>query len=507
MSTTKVNYSMIEGSPIVSVKDFGALGDGTGKTPADTGVDITNASWNCYPAGSSYFDPSYTPDASITSSTKAFTNTDSWDSIGIQLAVWYSNSVHIPIGEYVLTKSIQKVRGMEGTVYGASSLQTKITYKNYATFSSRPQSGDSLFNYYRVAGGPPSYIRDLGFSSTPGSIQGTGLQMNNCNQVHLYDLWISGFNRGISQDNQCTDGPFCTGIVTEFNNYAFFSDDCDPPYFYDCDFWQSAGGGLTYQAINVNLGAHTPGDVFVSNTRFVGFRGNAVFAAGAANIVGCEVVDHLGDIPFSVGDNSIVSSNAISGTFGYAGISVGTDSIVNNNTVNPSASSEHADIKVNGSTCVITGNRIIKTNTTANADNYAILIAAGTNTIVSNNILSGGSRAIVAQTSGTANIFGNMQNGVLDGIISGTTSSIANGATINIATVANQTSYNITVLANTNTTAFFTGAVHVDGTGACVIGTISNGGGLTVTSTVANTLKITGVLTTQSYTWKITKIS
>ena len=43
---------------VVSVKDFGALGDGTGRTPADDGVNVLLKPWNTWDGTPFKYDPS-----------------------------------------------------------------------------------------------------------------------------------------------------------------------------------------------------------------------------------------------------------------------------------------------------------------------------------------------------------------------------------------------------------------------------------------------------------------
>lgn len=405
---------------VVSVKDFGALGDGTGRTPADDGVDITNKVWNCYPPGSSYFSTEYSPDASITAATKAFSNTDSWDTIGIQLAVWYNNSVKIPAGRYLLTRPIQRVFGMEGMLSGDGAFITTLTYKTEKDNpvkiirdfeNGRSQAGFALLHQHQVLGGPPSYIRDMCFATTNGQIQGVGIYMQRCNQHHLDDLWITGFEYGIRQDNACNDGPFITGLVTEFNINAIHSTDSGLINISHCDFWQSALGGETYNAIVTVAGNNGNGDINVHNTSFYGFRGACVQAAGACNIAGCEVIGHLYGTPFTLGDNSIITGTKITGIYGWDAITLANNSICKGNYIYANENNEHSDININGSNNIIEGNHIYHKNKNAISDNYAIYASGGGNNLIMGNFLMGGTNATVKHGP-TDIVLNNYQNGV-----------------------------------------------------------------------------------------------
>lgn len=393
----------------VNVLWFGALGNGTGRTPADDGVDITGEPWNRYPAGSAYFNPAYTPDPTITAATKAFTNIDSWDTIGIQLALWGSRVVLLPVGLFKLTRPLQRLWGMEGLFYGQGAYHSTIIYKDYETFGTRPSAGDALLHYYRVIGGPPSYIRDMGILSEGGSTKGTGLHMQNCNQIHLDNLWVTAFTDGILQDTLCNDGPFLSGIITEYCTNAVRSENCDIVYINNCNFWQTAGGGDTYNAVVIHGGANFAGHVRVNDTKFTGYRGAAVWADGEANVSNCDIVDHLDGIPITGGAYSQVNGNRFKGAWGSACVSLGDRALVTGNTIQ-SFDNQHTEILLTGTRAMATGNYVAKTGTAANADNYAIR-SSGTLNFIQGNFLDGGTRATIS-AGGLDTVVHNVQAGV-----------------------------------------------------------------------------------------------
>ncbi len=74
------------------MRDWLARGDGKRATPHDEGVDISTASWNDWKKYPFFTDKAYSP-YWVTGAFKPprptpFVSTDTWDSIGINLAVW-----------------------------------------------------------------------------------------------------------------------------------------------------------------------------------------------------------------------------------------------------------------------------------------------------------------------------------------------------------------------------------------------------------------------------------
>ena len=82
----------VRAADTVNVRDWLARGDGKRETPHDEGVDISTASWNDWKKYPFYTDKAYSP-YWVTGAFKPprptpFVSTDTWDSIGINLAVW-----------------------------------------------------------------------------------------------------------------------------------------------------------------------------------------------------------------------------------------------------------------------------------------------------------------------------------------------------------------------------------------------------------------------------------
>ena len=92
----------------MSVRDYGAVGDGKGLTPADSNIDISNESWNAWPLNISSDVSSI-----VFTASKPFANTDTWDYIGIQRSVFkHDGRTYIPSGAYVVNKPVLVVKGL-----------------------------------------------------------------------------------------------------------------------------------------------------------------------------------------------------------------------------------------------------------------------------------------------------------------------------------------------------------------------------------------------------------
>jgi hypothetical protein len=233
--------------------------------------------------------------------------------------------------------------------------------------------------------------------SQAGSIQGTGIYMQNCNQIHIQDCWISAFDDGILQDTQCTDGPFINNVITEYNHNSFRSINCDKPFIVNCDFWQTAGGGDTYNGVIITSGAQYPGDVKISGTRFVGYRGASIKADGKADVSDCDIVGNLGGVPIQGGAYSQDIDNRFTGEWDTSCISVGDRAQVSHNRIE-SYGNSHAEIRLTGTRALATGNYVAKTSTASNSDNFAIL-STGTQNYISDNYCDGSSSSVISATN------------------------------------------------------------------------------------------------------------
>jgi len=263
---------------------FGALGDNTGRTPEDDGLDITAASWNIWP---SYLTshPANTPKYfGFHTETMPFSNTDSWDWIGIQLALFSvgerSGEVLVGAGVYQLTKTLFFSNGMHATLSGAGLYQTTLTKKSGCFDHS------TILYLYRI-GGVPTLIRGFNFSGPYGG--GTTdfhlITQVNTNGVHFENCWLTTCNVGIYFIDNCGDNSvthcsaeYCETVLSlDMNPENYHNDGGSDLHVEGCNFWQSAGG-QHYTGIAVKGGTlHCVG------SRFIGFNGASIMATIVTN--------------------------------------------------------------------------------------------------------------------------------------------------------------------------------------------------------------------------------
>jgi hypothetical protein len=419
---------------VVSVKDFGALGDGTGDTPADTGDDITNAIWNTWDGTPFKTNLSYSPYGTTGSfvppTAKPFSNTDTWDYIGISLCLWRGGAgkaaTYIPAGSYVINLNNARapfngliiMKGQEQTIVGDGVYQTIITPKEDSAFfnTNNPLSDEyyKLITFYRP-GGPPSNVREIAFIGPGNYIQtNTNLTLINCQNTNGFtfrNLWLSSGFRGISQNTSCTD-VHITNITSEYLFGETIYNDANSYFDLDfCNFWASA-------AVTGQNGITSLNFCTVTNTRFIGFKGVSI--AGTSALVSNNYFD-CGSSTTVVGILSgLVNNNYFSGAAIGQFISVSENSsVVGNYFYN---TGDHAIINVGDGTATsatnitITGNTFIKTDLTVAAYNQAITAeqagasytgAATQSCIISGNTFQGPALTVI----GTASINNNSFNG------------------------------------------------------------------------------------------------
>lgn len=112
---------------------------------------------------------------------------------------------------------------------------------------------------------------------------------------------------------------------------------------------------------------------------------------------------------------------------------------------------------------------------------------------------------------GTSNANGDLANtkSTTSGLfqtLSGTTASLAGGATEDITGLISGAAYLVTCRGSSNTTTFVIHTVYVNGSGGVTLATLSNGNGFVLTSPANNTLRVTSLVTTQTYPYTLTRI-
>lgn len=278
-----------------TVLDFGALGDGSGRTPQDDGISILNEPWNTWENTPFKDNLPYSPYEQAGSfappRAKPFADTDTWDFIGITLCMWQASVdvpwvTILPAGTYVINldnnrhplyKGLLLMKGMEQSIIGAGKYDTKIVPKEDANFFANSGAGENKFqliNLYRV-GGPPTNISRLGLVGPYNYPQPMGnlslIWGQNINGVTFEELWLSSCARGISLDTSSGDSHL-KGSTFEFCfNETVYTDSSSELSIDFCNLWSSA-------QYNTQHGVYSAGRVSVTNCRFVNYHGYSIYA-------------------------------------------------------------------------------------------------------------------------------------------------------------------------------------------------------------------------------------
>lgn len=418
-----------------NVKDYGALGDGTGRTPADDGIDITNAAWNTWEGRAFKTNPSWSPWYANIGNTfqppraKPFSNTDTWDFIGISLALWDEESstkaTYIPAGKYIINLSgspskglyyngLLLMKGMEQTIFGDGPYETEITTKENPAFFLANNLGTanaySIFCFYRI-GGPPSNIYDMAIVG-PDSYDQTSKNLTlilcqNINGVTFRDLWLSVADNGISVDTSSGDS-HASRITSEFLFSNTIVTDASSEITVDfCNFWASA-------TVVGQRGVNGAGRVSVTNSRLVGFYSEGV--KGASGIVSNNYFTLGSTVMCQLGEG-VINNNQFVGSTNASLLFAGNNSSVTGNYFSQAANHPCLNLG-NGTTATnitVTGNTFIKTNSASEAQNYAIIAevtgssftgAATESVLINNNTFQGRALTSLADAKFGLNSFG-----------------------------------------------------------------------------------------------------
>ena len=432
----------------VSVKDFGALGDGSGATPTSTGQDISTATWNTWDNTPWKDNPSYSPYYANSQGTfqppraKPFANDDTWDYIGCNLALWQgarqSQKTYFPAGTYVMNaysttakgayQGLALMRGMEQTICGAGPFESNIVWKENAAFFTANNFG--TVNYYKLltlyrVGGPPTNVTEMGFvgpsNYDPTALNMTCIDCENINGITFRNLWLTSVYRGFSATTSSGDS-YIRSCTAEYCFGSVIYTDATSDFKIDfCNFTASAT--ITNQTGVLALGSST-----VTNTNFVGMNGPSFTAAtGIFSNNTVVVVSATANVIFT--DTAVISGNNFQGSSASFILQAVKNASIVGNTFNNSGN--HASINIgNGANSsatniVIDGNTFIKTNAASEAQNYTIIanennvgyIGAATNTvIISNNTFQGrtltsiGSATMMNNTFDTSIVPGNVNS-------------------------------------------------------------------------------------------------
>lgn len=465
----------------VSVKDFGALGDGTGRTPADDGVNILTASWNTWD-GTPFktnlpWSPYGTGGTFVPPRAQPFANDDTWDFIGISLALWSATdtqkSVYIPAGNYRINLSsatakggfngLLIMKGQEQTIYGAGVYETQIMPKEGAAFFAANNVGVAdayqLLTLYRT-GGPPTHVRDIAFIGPDGYTTGSGnlslILCPNINGVTIRDIWLSSADRGISANTNSGD-IHIKGVTAEYCFGETIYTDATSDFSIDfCNLWASA-------SVPGQRGVYAAGRTSITNSRFVEFDGGAVYAG--SGVFNSNLVTSSGTAASEVEfvDDCVITGNQFSGGTATPMLRVRKDaSVVGNHFLQTGA---HACVNMGDGTTAtnitIVGNTFVKTDASSGDQNYAILAAkdgvnftsaATASCLIANNTFQG--RAL--STVHTATMSRNTFDGVLQTAVFNEAVTLAGSATNTGASIREGDVFGKEVMTGSGSTSPFT---------------------------------------------------
>lgn len=426
----------------MTVLDFGALGDGSGRTPADDGISIMNEPWNTWDGTPFKDNLSYSPyeqsGAFVPPRTKPFADTDTWDFIGITRCLWQASvdvpwTTVIPAGKYIINldnnrhplyKGLLLMKGMEQTIIGAGKYDTQILPKEDANFFANSGAGANKFqliNLYRV-GGPPTNISRLGLIGPDNYPQPMGnlslIWGQNINGVTFEELWLSSCARGISLDTSSGDSHL-KGSTFEFCfNETVYTDSSSELSIDFCNLWSSA-------QYNTQHGVYSAGRVSVTNCRFVNYHGYSIYANRGLFSNNYFQLEGTLSNAVVLGSGSIFNNNQLTGNSSDAMIMAFSSVTLSGNeitqgTVHPCLQLGSNDGN-NVTNITITGNTFIKTDSTVSNSNVAITApksgswsgAATNSCLITGNTFQGPALTQVGKAS--------HRNNVINGIIAAET--------------------------------------------------------------------------------------
>lgn len=415
----------------VSALQFGALGDGSGNTPTDTADDISAAVWNVWPSfitGASYLQqPGHDwGDATYLSANKPFKNTDTWDFIGCQLALWSGFDVSVPSGNYILNQPLRYTNTMRNSISSPAMYSAIFKFKNINTHL-KIWGAKCLFDLYRIGGVPTifnniSIIGESGYSAAANpNFDGrlVGILHTNTNGVHFNDGWIAGGLDMAFDFKDYTGDCFVNGTTTEFCGTSFaVGTGCDITVN-DCNVWQSYAA---YVPCSVVLGTGSGARITIDACRAIGYSGNVLSGIAVKCSWSAGRIDLLtgGGISLSSGNTISNVDITLQPTTGTPIQLLSKSNFLNNNIT--AINLTHAIINIGAgfandtSLVKVTGNTIDITGTFAEGGllvtsivNGASYTGAATKCLFSNNVIYNQALATIGLSGTntvTANQFG-----------------------------------------------------------------------------------------------------
>jgi len=311
MSLTKVSFSMIQGAQINAL-DYGALGDGSGDL---VGSAATGAPWNVWPTwinGANYgTKPGHDyGDAAYLAANPPFQTTDTWDFVGIQLALWAAQTagggtVNLTGTDYVVSRPIRFV--MPATGIGVDLVGSHYQKCQIRPLTSLPpinslgvNIGSGVLYFYRI-GLSGCAVKNLGITTFPknggvptvefssatvtanwmsnGSYHACAL-MTNCDTLDFENVFMSGYGEaGIAAIDVSGFGAY--GLITEYQTCAILAIDNSTAFVTDSVLFNSSGTGLN--AWGTSAICLDSSRAFVSGCQITFMRNWAVHSIGTGN--------------------------------------------------------------------------------------------------------------------------------------------------------------------------------------------------------------------------------
>lgn len=537
---------MINGAP-ANVKDFGARGDGSGVTPADEGIDITNAAWNTwvgtqfYPGSANYADSPFNsslgnPAGAFNPPTaKPFKNTDTWDYIGCNLALWSGAvAVYFPAGTYKITMTdasrltgwyltgLYTMRGQAQNIYGDGPTLSSVTAAETPaelTAVGQP-NGVETFNaitFFRTAG-PLRNMSMMAFGAPAGYPGGTPSSWTNirmlglCNGMTFRNMYVGGSDRGIS----FSDTPTPPLAITHSDNHILstvFEDNLDNSIFYgpgstwlyisNCNF-----GGGTGKAGQIHVECAGTSDVVLVQNLF-GFTslGSSGLNAGACSFVGNTVnATSINEYAIFAGPANVTGNYFSGSTANNAMLRVNADANVAGNVFTDDANGTKPIIAMGDNSAAsatnisIIGNTFIKSNATVSADNYSIVApetgvssttAATQSCMIANNTFQGRALKSIGSAVLTSNSFEGIYSGIQSNVVPSSNWSFDGAQTNSKITLANDGTYDLAIggglVVITNDTSGYMGLFLASGSGTKLISDAPSGTNFSITVNNATT--------------------
>jgi len=311
MSLTKVSFSMINGAQVNAI-DYGARGDGSG---ALVGSAATGAAWNVWPTwinGANYgTKPGHDyGNAAYLAANPPFTTTDTWDFVGIQLALWAvqtagGGTVNLTGTDYVVSRPIRFVMPATGIgVDLVGSHPENCVIRPLTTLapinSIGANIGSGVLYFYRI-GLSGCNVRNLGLTTFPKNGGIPTVQTNsatvtanwlsngtyhacvlltNSDTVNFDNIFMSGYGEaGIAAIDVTSFGAY--GVITEYQSCAILAIGNSNVFATDCVLFSSSGTGLNSWATSAICLSSSK--AFVSGGQITFMRNWAVHSIGTGN--------------------------------------------------------------------------------------------------------------------------------------------------------------------------------------------------------------------------------